>query len=92
MRKSGDVVGRGHHELPELRPDLKEDMSPAASVVGAENLGLFLVHLQILSEDWLSGKNPSPAPVPPSLNGPAGVLPHGGDGLGPLHGPCGRRG
>lgn len=64
-------------------------MSPAASVVGAENLCLLLVHLQILGEDGLSGEDPSPTPVPPFLYGPAGVLAHGGDGLGPLQGPSG---
>lgn len=82
-----DVVGAD--ELPDLGPDLVEDVPPAALALGAEELGLLLVHLEVLGEDGLPGEDPGQGAVPPSLDGGAGRGPNGREGLGSVQCPGG---
>ena len=85
IRSSEDCFG-------DLGLELVEDVEPAASVLGPQGLGLLLVHLQILSEDRLLRQDPSQTPTPPGLDGVAGVLAHGRQGLGSVDGPSRCRG
>ena len=64
------------HKPPQLRPHLVEDMSPATLVVAPQNDSLLLIHFQIFGESWLSGKDPSPAQVPPFPHGTTSKFPH----------------
>jgi hypothetical protein len=41
-------------KLSDLRPDLKENMSPATFVLRTKHLGFFLIHFKIISENGLS--------------------------------------
>ncbi|KAK4798130.1 hypothetical protein SAY86_030456 [Trapa natans] len=88
----GEVDLVGADELPDLGADLVEDVPPAAPALGPEQLGLLLVHLEVLGEGGLPGEDPCQGAVPPSLDGGASLAPDGREGLGSVQGPGGSEG
>ena len=73
LRESGLIRA---DELPDLGSELVQDVSQATFVLATENGTFFVVHLQILCEHWFSGKDPSPATIPPVPDGGRCRLPH----------------
>lgn len=84
----------GSHELPGLRAQLVEDVLPAALAAAPKQGCLLLVHLNVLRERRLPGKDPPPPPIPPPPQRAAGELADGRHGLrlpeDPVGGGCGQ--